>query len=197
MSKVKFKPGTMIYPLPAVIVSCGETKEEYNATTVAWTGTLCTEPPMCYVSLRKTRLSHSIISRTRHFVINITTEQMCRATDWCGVRSGRDFNKFEQTGLTPIQAPDVRAPYIEESPLCVECEVVEVRELGSHDMFIADIVSVDVEESLIDAKGRLDLNSAELVSYSHGEYCKLGKKLGTFGFSVRKKPKTRRGAGRR
>ena len=197
MSKVKFKPGTMIYPLPAVIVSCGETKEEYNATTVAWTGTLCTEPPMCYVSLRKTRLSHSIISRTRHFVINITTEQMCRATDWCGVRSGRDFNKFEQTGLTPIQAPDLKAPYIEESPLCVECEVVEVRELGSHDMFIADIVSVDVEESLIDAKGRLDLNSAELVSYSHGEYCKLGKKLGTFGFSVRKKPKTRRGAVRR
>ena len=188
MSKVKFKPGTMIYPLPAVIVSCGETKEEYNATTVAWTGTLCTEPPMCYVSLRKTRLSHSIISRTRHFVINITTEQMCRATDWCGVRSGRDFNKFEQTGLTPIQAPDVKAPYIEESPLCVECEVVEVRELGSHDMFMAKVVGVLADSEYIDEQsGLFDLEKAGLLVYSHGKYYSLGKRLGFFGFSVQKK----------
>lgn len=188
MSKVKFKPGTMIYPLPAVIVSCGETKEEYNATTVAWTGTLCTEPPMCYVSLRKTRLSHSIISRTRHFVINITTEQMCRATDWCGVRSGRDFNKFEQTGLTPIQAPDVKAPYIEESPLCVECEVVEVRELGSHDMFMAKVVGVLADSEYIDEQsGLFDLEKAGLLTYSHGKYYSLGKRLGFFGFSVQKK----------
>lgn len=188
MSKIKFKPGTMIYPLPAVIVSCGETKEEYNATTVAWTGTLCTEPPMCYVSLRKTRLSHSIISRTRHFVINITTEQMCRATDWCGVRSGRDFNKFEQTGLTPIQAPDVKAPYIEESPLCVECEVVEVRELGSHDMFMAKVVGVLADSEYIDEQsGLFDLEKAGLLAYSHGKYYSLGKRLGFFGFSVQKK----------
>lgn len=188
MSKVKFKPGTMIYPLPAVIVSCGETKEEYNATTVAWTGTLCTEPPMCYVSLRKTRLSHSIISRTRHFVINITTEQMCRATDWCGVRSGRDFNKFEQTGLTPIQAPDVKAPYIEESPLCVECEVVEVRELGSHDMFMAKVVGVLADNEYIDEQsGLFDLEKAGLLTYSHGKYYSLGRRLGFFGFSVQKK----------
>ena len=191
MSKVKFKPGTMIYPLPAVIVSCGETKEEYNATTVAWTGTLCTEPPMCYVSLRKTRLSHSIISRTRHFVINITTEQMCRATDWCGVRSGRDFNKFEQTGLTPIQAPDVKAPYIEESPLCVECEVVEVRELGSHDMFMAKVVGVLADSEYIDEQsGLFDLEKAGLLTYSHGKYYSLGKRLGFFGFSVQKKKRT-------
>lgn len=191
MSKVKFKPGTMIYPLPAVIVSCGETKEEYNATTVAWTGTLCTEPPMCYVSLRKTRLSHSIISRTRHFVINITTEQMCRATDWCGVRSGRDFNKFEQTGLTPIQAPDVKAPYIEESPLCVECEVVEVRELGSHDMFMAKVVGVLADSEYIDEQsGLFDLEKAGLLTYSHGKYYSLGKRLGFFGFSVQKKKKS-------
>ena len=188
MSKVKFKPGTMIYPLPAVIVSCGETKEEYNATTVACTGTLCTEPPMCYVSLRKTRLSHSIISRTRHFVINITTEQMCRATDWCGVRSGRDFNKFEQTGLTPIQAPDVKAPYIEESPLCVECEVVEVRELGSHDMFMAKVVGVLADSEYIDEQsGLFDLEKAGLLAYSHGKYYSLGKRFGFFGFSVQKK----------
>ena len=188
MSKVKFKPGTMIYPLPAVIVSCGETKEEYNATTVAWTGTLCTEPPMCYVSLRKTRLSHSIISRTRHFVINITTEQMCRATDWCGVRSGRDFNKFEQTGLTPIQAPDVKAPYIEESPLCVECEVVEVRELGSHDMFMAKVVGVLADSEYIDEQsGLFDLEKAGLLAYSHGKYYSLRTRLGFFRFPVQKK----------
>ena len=190
MSRVSFKPGTMIYPLPALMVSCGETIEEYNIATVAWTGTICTEPPMCYISLRKSRHSHAIISRTKEFVLNLTTEKLVRQTDWCGVKSGRDFNKFEEMNLTVEKAPNISAPMIKESPLCIECKVVEVKELGSHDMFIANVVGVHADEKYINKEsGLFDLQSAKLMTYSHGKYYSVGDQLGFFGFSVQKKKK--------
>ena len=193
MSRTEFKPGTMIYPLPAVMVSCGESREEYNIATVAWTGTLCTDPPMCYISLRKTRHSHGIISSTKQFVINLTTESLCRKTDWCGVKSGRDFDKFEHVGLTPVSAPHVQPPYIDESPLSIECRVVEVKELGSHDMFIAKVVGVLADDKYINKEtGLFDLEAAGLMAYSHGKYYSLGERIGFFGFSVQKKPKAKK-----
>ncbi|MDR0789348.1 MAG: flavin reductase family protein [Bacteroidales bacterium] len=190
MGKVSFKLGTMLYPLPAVMVSCGQTIEEYNIITVAWVGTLSSEPPMCYVSIRKSRHSHKIISASKCFVINLTTESLARATDWCGVKSGRQHNKFVSMGLTPVKAPHIAAPMIDESPLCIECEVVEIRELGSHDCFIAKVVGVNADERYIDAKtGEFNLEKAQLLTYSHGKYYGLGAKLGFFGFSVEKKKK--------
>ncbi|MBQ9639858.1 MAG: flavin reductase family protein [Bacteroidales bacterium] len=186
--KQAFKPGTMLYPLPAVMVSCGETEAEYNIITVAWTGTVCSEPPMCYISVRKERLSHSIISRTGEFVINLTTEALAKATDWCGVNSGRSVNKFSAMHLTPVQAQIVKAPLIDESPLNIECQVVEIKELGSHDMFIANVVAVDADEQLIDrSTGQFYLNHAHPIAYSHGKYYSLGERIGGFGFSVKKK----------
>ncbi|MCI7571387.1 MAG: flavin reductase family protein [Clostridiales bacterium] len=196
MSKQQWKGGTLLAPLPVVMVSCGTT-EKPNIITIAWTGILASEPPKTYVSVRKERFSYDMIKNSGEFVINLVNAELVKSADYCGVASGRNVDKFDTCGLTPKKAFKLDCPIIEESPLSLECKVSDIIPLGSHDMFIADIVSVDVEESLIDAKGRLDLNSAELVSYSHGEYCKLGKKLGTFGFSVRKKPKTRRGAVRR
>lgn len=188
MTKTQFKPGTMLYPLPAVLVSCGGDAAEYNMVTVAWTGILSSEPPMCYISLRKSRHSHAIISRTRAFVINLTTEELCKKTDWCGVKSGKDVNKFEMTHLTPKKAPNVNAPYIDESPLGLECDVVEVKELGSHDMFMAKIVGVLADDRYIDKEtGLFDLEAARLVGYSHGKYYALGERLGFFGYSVQKK----------
>ena len=176
--KVSFKPGTMIYPLPAVMVSCGNSPENYNIITVAWTGTICTDPPMCYVSIRKERHSHKLIKETGEFVINITTEALAKATDWCGVRSGRDYNKFKEMHLTPQQGQVVKAPLIAESPLNIECRVVEVKELGSHDMFIAEVVAVNAEEKLIDkSTGAFQLNHAEPLAYSHGKYYGLGEKI--------------------
>lgn len=188
MAKVAFKPGTMIYPLPAVMVSCGDSEENYNIVTVGWTGTICSDPPMCYISLRKERHSHDIISRTREFVINLTTEQLAFATDWCGVKSGRDYNKFREMHLTPQPAQLVKAPLIGESPLNIECKVVEIKELGSHDMFIANVVAIDAEDSLIDkSTGAFQLNHTGPLAYSHGKYYGLGEKLGGFGFSVKKR----------
>lgn len=188
MTKVAFKPGTMIYPLPAVMVSCGDTPDNYNIVTVAWTGTICSDPPMCYISLRKERHSHDIILRTREFVINLTTESLAYATDWCGVKSGRDCNKFKQMNLTPQPAQLVKAPLIAESPLNVECVVEEIKELGSHDMFIARVVAVDAEENLIDkGTGSFQFNHASPLAFSHGKYYGLGEKIGGFGFSVKKK----------
>ena len=184
--KMSFKPGTMIYPLPVVMVSCGDSPDNYNIVTAAWTGTICSDPPMCYVSLRKERHSHTIISRTKEFVINVTTETLSRATDWCGVRSGRDFNKFKEMHLTPEQAQIVKAPLIAESPLNIECQVVEVKELGSHDMFIADVAAIYVNEEMME-EGKLCINRAHLAAYAHGEYYALGKRIGKFGFSVKKK----------
>ena len=186
--KVAFKPGTMIYPLPAVMVTCGDNPDNYNIVTVAWTGTLCTDPPMCYISLRKERLSHAIISQQREFVINHTTEPLAKATDWCGVKSGRDVNKFKEMHLTPEAAQIVKAPLIAESPLNIECQVVDILQLGSHDMFMANVVAVNAEEKLIDkGTGAFQLNHAAPLAYSHGKYYGLGERIGSFGFSVKKK----------
>ncbi|MBE6189764.1 MAG: flavin reductase family protein [Rikenellaceae bacterium] len=187
-SREDFKPGTLIYPLPAVLVSCGETEEEKNLLTVAWTGTICSDPAMCYISVRKERHSHAILKRTGEFVINLTTRALCRATDWCGVRSGRDYDKFQEMNLTPLWAKHVKAPLVAESPVAIECRVKQVLELGTHDMFIAEVVGIEVDPQYINPEtGKFELERADLVAYSHGEYYTLGEKIGTFGYSVRKK----------
>ncbi len=188
--KQSWKPGTLIYPLPALMVSCGAEESEYNIVTVAWTGTVCSEPPMCYISLRHERHSYDIIRRSMCFVLNLTTEELARATDWCGVRSGRDYNKFKEMGLTPQPAQAVEAPVIAESPLNIECRVREVVSLGSHDMFLAEVVNIQAEESLIDPDtGKFDLDRARLLVYAHGQYHSMGPKIGKFGWSVEKKDK--------
>ena len=188
--KESWKPGTLIYPLPAVLVSCGATPDEYNLLTVAWTGTVCTDPPMCYVSVRPERHSYGIIRRTGEFVINLTTRGLARAADWCGVRSGRDYDKFREMGLTPGKALKVAAPIVEESPVSIECRVRQVLELGTHDMLLAEVVAVQVDADYIDpATGRFCLERACPIVYSHGEYFALGEALGHFGWSVRKKPR--------
>ena len=185
--KEDWKPGTMIYPLPAVLVSCGSTPEEYNILTIAWTGTICTNPPRCYISVRPERYSYDIIKRNMEFVINLTTGAMARATDFCGVRSGRDMDKLAAAKLAVEPASKLSAPVIAQSPLALECKVREIIPLGSHDMFLAEIVAVDVEEKLLDEAGKLHLEKAGLMAYSHGEYFAMGKKIGSFGYSVRKK----------
>ena len=193
MSKQSWKPGTLIYPLPAVLVTTGATPEEYNMLTIAWTGTICTDPPMCYISVRKERHSYDIIRRTGEFCINLTTEDIAHATDWCGVRSGRNEDKWKATGLTPMTNPHVSAPIIAESPLSICCRVREVKELGSHDMFIADVVGVEADDRFIDPEtGKFSLDKANPIVYSHGEYYSLGKLIGHFGWSVRKKTTKRR-----
>ncbi|MDP4201327.1 MAG: flavin reductase family protein [Bacteroidota bacterium] len=187
-AKTLWKPGTMIYPLPAIMVSCGETVEEHNIITISWLGTICTNPPMCYISVRPERHSYPIIKRTGEFVLNLTTEDMAFATDWCGVRSGKDFNKFEEMKLTADKASAVNAPIIKESPLNIECLVKEVLALGSHDMFIADVVAVQADERfIIPETGQFDMKAANLIAYSHGHYYKLGEEIGKFGWSVQKK----------
>lgn len=184
--KKSWKPGTMIYPIPAVMVSCGAEPEEYNIITVAWTGTICSEPAMCYVSIRPERHSYDIIKRTGEFVINLTTEALAEATDWCGVRSGRDFDKFSHCGLTPEKCAVVAAPAIAEAPVSIECRVKQIIPLGSHDMFIGEVVNVLVDESLLDPQsGKLDLQRSRLLCYAHGEYFGLGERLGTFGWTVK------------
>ena len=188
--KQQWKPGTLIYPLPAVLISCGETEEEYNMLTVAWVGTICTNPAMCYISVRPERYSYDIIKRTKSFVINLTNEDMARATDWCGVRSGKDYNKFKEMRLTPQKAQKVAAPIVLESPLSIECEVIEIKELGSHHMFIANVVNVQADERYIDpVTDEFRLSDAKLIAYSHGHYYKLGDEIGKFGWSVRKNKK--------
>ena len=177
----------MLYPLPAVMVSCGRAGEKPNIITVAWTGTICSDPVMVSISVRPERYSYDIIKETGEFVINLTTEELCRATDYCGVRSGRDHDKFSEMGLTAMQASKVGCPIIAESPVSLECVVKEVLPLGSHHMFIADVVAVDVSEKYLDESGRFDLNGTGLMVYSHGEYFTLGEKLGKFGWSVKKK----------
>lgn len=186
--KQSWKPGTMIYPLPAVLVSCGETDGEHNLFTVAWTGTVCTNPPMCYISVRPERHSYEIIKRTGEFVINLTNSRLSRATDWCGVRSGRDYDKFAEMGLTAEAAAVVKAPVVAESPVAIECRVKQIIPLGSHDMFLADVVNVLVDEEYINPEtGKLELERADMITYSHGEYFRLGEAIGHFGWSVRKK----------
>ncbi len=191
--KEPWKPGTLIYPLPAVLVSCGATPEEYNMLTIAWTGTVCTNPPMCYISVRKERHSYDLIRRTGEFAINLTTEAMARATDWCGVRSGRDNNKWEATGLTPMENEYISAPVIAESPLSICCKVRQVIELGSHDMFLADVVGILADKRYIDPEtGKFSLEKAHPIVYSHGEYYTLGELIGHFGWSVKKKTTKRK-----
>lgn len=180
----------MVFPIPAVMVSCGANEEENNIITIAWTGTLCTNPPMCYISVQPKRHSHAIIKKNMEFVINLTTEKLAFATDWCGVKSGKDFNKFKEMKLTPVKAQIVKAPLIEESPVNIECVVKEIKTLGSHDMFIAEVVAVNVDPQYLDPLTQaFDMAKAGLICYSHGKYFNVGDFLGGFGFSVIK-PKT-------
>jgi flavin reductase (DIM6/NTAB) family NADH-FMN oxidoreductase RutF len=187
MSKIIWKPGTMIYPLPAVMVSCGSVPEEYNIITISWTGTICTDPAMCYISVRPGRFSYNIIKKNGEFVINLTTKPLAYATDWCGVKSGIEHKKFSEMGLTPAAASKVKAPLISESPVNIECIVREIKELGSHHMFISEVVAVNADEKLIDKKtGLFRLNDAVPICYSHGKYYETGPFIGKFGFSVEK-----------
>lgn len=184
-----WKPGTMIYPLPALLATCGASPEEWNMLTVAWTGTICSNPPMCYISVRPERHSYALLRKYMEFTLCLTTENMVRATDWAGVRSGADYNKWQQTGLTPIPGVTVKSPSIQESPLAIECRVKEAMSLGSHDMFIADVLNLRPDPAYLDAgTGRFDLAAARPLVYLHGHYYSLGEILGHFGFSVRKKP---------
>ena len=190
MAKIQWKPGNMIYPLPAVLVSCGNKPSNYNIITVSWTGTINTNPSMCYVSIRKERFSHKIISNTKEFVINLSTKKLAFATDWCGVKSGKDYDKFKEMSLTPQKASIVAAPLIKESPVNIECEVTKVIELGSHDMFMAEVVAVNVDDKYLDKNTDVfDLRQTEPISYIHGNYYETGKKIGRFGFSVKRKRK--------
>ena len=192
--KQTWRPGNMLYPLPAVMVSCGREGERPNIITVAWAGTVCSSPAMVSISVRKERYSYDIIKETKEFVINLVTKDLVFATDYCGVRSGRDVDKFKEMHLTPLESEQISAPGIAESPVNIECRVKEVIPLGSHDMFLADVVSVRVDDTYMNADGKFLLNDTGLVTYSHGEYFELGKKLGTFGYSVKKKQKTGSGA---
>ena len=187
MARQNWKPGNMLYPLPAVMVSCQRPGEKPNIITLAWTGTICSSPVMVSISVRPERYSYDIIRETGEFVINLTTEKLVRATDWCGVRSGRDFDKFREMGLTAGKSVHVAAPLIEESPVNLECRTTQVLELGSHHMFVAEVVGVGVDERYLDENGKFCLNEARPMVYSHGEYFGLGEKLGSFGYSVRKK----------
>lgn len=187
-SHVSWKPGTMIYPLPAALVSCGDTPDNYNLITVSWMGTICSNPPMCYISVRPERYSYQIIKASGEFVINLTNEAMAYATDWCGVKSGRDVDKFKKMHLTPIKGEKVNAPMIQEAPLCIECKVKEIIPLGSHDMFIAEVVNVQADKQYIDPiTDTFDLAKAKLIAYSHGHYYRLGEVIGKFGWTVKKR----------
>ena len=189
-NKVTMKPGNMVYPLPAALVSCIDKKGNSNLITIGWTGTICSDPAMLYISVRPERYSHHMLMETGEFVLNLTNEELIYATDLCGVKSGRDGDKWEMTGLTPGKASVVKAPIVKESPVNIECRVTEVKKLGTHDMFIAEVVAVDADEQYFDEKGRFDLNATGLVSYVHGTYFSLGKEVGSFGYSVRKKDDT-------
>jgi flavin reductase (DIM6/NTAB) family NADH-FMN oxidoreductase RutF len=178
----------MIYPVPAVMVSCGSTPEEYNIITVSWTGTICTDPAMCYISVRPTRHSYNIIKKNGEFVINLTTRSLAYATDWCGVKSGSEFNKFEKMNLTAVPASKIKAPLIKESPVNIECIIKEIKELGSHHMFISEVIAINADKEFFDEKtGLFRLNDAEPLCYLHGKYYLTGKYIGKFGFSVQKK----------
>lgn len=191
MRKVMWKPGTFIYPLPAVMVSCG-TMDKSNIITVAWTGILNTNPAKVYISVRPSRYSYNIIKEQGEFIINLTTKNLARATDWCGVKTGAKVDKFKELNLHKEKANFVKCPMIKESPVSVECKVTEVKEFGSHHMFIADVLAINADEKYIDDKGAFDISKCDLIAYSNGHYYSLGKKLGRFGFSVRKKKNIKR-----
>lgn len=187
MSKVSWKPGNMLYPLPAVLVTCRDKQGNDNVLTIAWTGTICSNPAMLYISVRPERYSYPMIRETGEFVVNLTTEELLKATDYCGVRSGRDEDKFRAAGLTKGEAQQVNAPIIMESPVNIECKVKEIVPLGSHDMFIAEVVNVQVSDEYMNENGTFDLSAAKPLAYSHGRYYEMGAELGSFGYSVRKK----------
>ena len=189
MKKAEWRPGNMLYPLPAVMVSCQRPGEKPNIITVAWAGTVCSSLAMLSISVRKERFSHDILTETGEFVVNLVTKKLTFATDYCGVRSGRDVDKYKEMGLTPQPSLHVAAPGIEESPVNLECKVKQVLPLGSHDMFLAEVVGVTVDETYMDEKGTFHLNDAGLVAYSHGKYFELGKQIGSFGYSVKKRKK--------
>ena len=190
--KVAWKPGNMLYPLPVVLVSCGDMQEDYNLFTVAWTGILSSDPPFCYISVRPQRHSYEIIKKYKEFAINLTNKSLARAADWCGVRSGKNLDKFAEMNLTPVAGQKIKAPVVAESPVNLECVVRETKEMGSHVMFLAEIVQIQANREYIDEKtGALNLEKAHLIAFSHGKYYELGKRLGNFGYSVEKK-KTRK-----
>lgn len=188
MSKVTWKPGTFLYPLPAVMVSCGD-MEKSNIITVAWTGIVNTDPAMVYISVRPSRYSYNLIKEKGEFIINLTTKDLAYATDWCGVKTGAKIDKFKEMKLTKEKAKFVKCPMIKESPVSVECKVKEVRELGSHHMFVAEVLAINADEKYIDDKGAFDISKCDLIAYSNGNYYSLGKKIGRFGFSVQKNKK--------
>lgn len=187
MEKEFFRPGNMLYPIPAIMVSCAGVNYRPNIITLAWAGTICSNPAMVSISIRKERHSYQIIKESREFVINLVTEDLVKKADYCGVRSGRDVDKFKEMKLTPLTGKVVKAPMIGESPVSIECIVKDILPLGTHDMFIAEVVSVAVDKSLMDKKGKFHLNRSGLIVYSHGEYYGLGNLLGSFGYSVKKK----------
>ena len=188
MGRQIWRPGNMLYPLPAVMVSAADREGNSNILTVAWTGTICSDPAMLYISVRPERYSYHMIKETGEFVVNLTTEKLAYATDWCGVRSGRDVDKWKEMKLTKGKAEKLEyAPIIQESPVNIDCKVTEVKELGSHHMFLAEVKAVQVDEKYMKKNGKFELNSTGLLTYSHGEYLSLGASLGTFGWSVRKK----------
>lgn len=186
MAKQSWKPGNMLYPVPAVMVSCGREQEKPNIITVAWAGTVCTNPPMLSISVRPERYSYDIIRETGEFVVNLVTKPLARAADYCGVRSGRDVDKFREMKLTPSVSQVVNCPGIAESPVNIECRVKEMMPLGSHHLFLAEVVGVTVDDTYLNETGKFELNRSGLVSYSHGSYFLLGEELGSFGYSVRK-----------
>lgn len=190
MGKMMWKPGTFEYPIPAVMISCGTMKKS-NIITVAWTGIINTKPAMVYISVRPERYSHDIIEKSGEFVINLTTDKLAYATDWCGVKSGRDIDKFEKMKLTKERADFVKCPMIEESPVSIECKVKEIKKLGSHDMFMAEVLAIHADEKYFDKKGAFDISKCNLIAYANGGYYILGKKIGKFGYSVQKKKKHR------
>lgn len=190
--KVQFKPGNMVYPVPAVMVTVAGKDGKSNILTIAWTGTICTNPPMAYISVRPERYSYEMLKESGEFVINLTTEELVRATDYCGVKSGRDTDKWKETGLTTAPAELVKAPLIDESPVNIECRVTEIKELGSHHMFLAEVVAVSVDEAYLSENGKFELRKAAPIVYSHGEYYGLAELLGTFGYSIKKNTKSGR-----
>ena len=187
MGKQSWKAGNMLNPVPAVMVSVADQNHRPNIITVAWAGTICSDPAMLSISVRKNRYSYDIIKETKEFVVNLTTKQLCRATDYCGVKSGKDVDKFKEMNLTPSKSKTISAPGISESPVSLERKVKQVLELGSHDMFLAEVTAVSVDPKYMDEKGKFHLNDIGLTAYSHGEYFKLGEKIGSFGYSVKKK----------
>ncbi len=197
MAKQVWKPGTMVYPAPAAMISVADAEGNTNIITAAWTGNICSDPPMAYVSIRPERFSYHMVEDTGCFVINLTTKKLARATDYCGVRSGRNEDKWKTAGLTPEPADFVKAPLIKECPVNIECQVAGQIELGSHTMFIGKVLAVHVDEAYMDKNGRFDLAASGLMAYAHGEYLELGKRIGTFGFSVKKKTSGKKPAVRR